>query len=859
LSLELAEVFLHYGVYGGDAIDEWENKEGWQQLIWKDVSKQFDFPINILKQPPNPKIKINVHLFNIAHIPKIYRSFLDKLSLFWEITYFTKSLTPLYLKELDLQKNIISEANLKTSLESPLDANSLVANFSSLQKPSTTWLLEKNVHENFISPKEITSLNQIQKDIFDLAPIRKLQLDSSLQIHEAASYLREIEILHENLITILNTGTIQVDDILVMSTDIARYFPYIQFVFENKQSPLGYAISGLSSLQTNLHLKCMETFFSLAESRFDRNLIEDLITSFPIAKKQKFGNEEISLFKEISDEMNIEWGFDEEMKKEILEIEDISERGSWKYAFEEILKSIAYSNSIDMSKLETLGNLIHFLENLFIDLRSLKKREETLSNWIIILDTLLTTYFIESEELSYVLRQIQTFSTLAQKIEVKFSFQSIHKVLKDVFMKKSFDRVFSTKPVIQFSSLEEGSGVSKKVICLLGLDEDSFPRKKTVRSLNELKGKEGVDPQVENSEKDRFHFLEAIVSSKEKLIISYTGLSATDGKPLAPSLCLGEIIHPFIENPVIKHPNFDFVSDSENKKHAFEEPIKDAEELNLNTTKKSEIIEIPIRHLTELTKHPIRYFCNRILGIYLEKDEDKESREFFLSYMDKAIEREMILKENEDEIFERLEKKNLLPTALFKESAKIELLEELREVHLGLKTFDLSKEDFFTIYYDSACKEPSMLSDTKFLHPAIEIRLEDDRIFRFVGKIQNVTKNGIYTHKESSIREIWKHLAEITILNYSTLGVKPHLLFGVDLATKTISYPMELLLEYYLEASIYPSTLLPDQIERLLKKKAYSTSSYFEDPYLTYLPFDTSRSWERYIQPFEILMDKNYL
>ncbi len=847
LARELGHVFLHYGVYGGKALESWLKEGGFEQILWESVSKFWNFPCEILKAEPNPKIQTNLILFNIPHIPLLYKNFLDSLSKSWKISYFFKSPTPHYWgdilsdralakADLNFQKKSISEEERASFEEIAADSNSLLANFGNLSKRDFLWLSEKEPHDLFLPPKENSSLSQIQNDIFHMRQLRKIESDPSIQIHEAASPLREIEILLLNLQKVLQEGTILPEEIIVLANDIDLYFPHIQFVFENESSPLGYAVNDLSSLEHNNTLKTIDLFFSAVTGRFDAESIKDLIFSEPIANRQNFTAVEFSLLNQIIDDMNIEWGFNKEMKEEILGIDTVSERGSWKFAFDQILTNLAYTSSIEISKYEILGTLIVFLEGLFEDFLYLKKQEETLANWIIILDKLLNKYFKESAELDFILKEIHSFAGLAKQIDSLFLFSSIHALIKEILAKKSFDRYYSKKPVIQFSNLSEGASTNSKVIFILGLDEDSFPRKRVVRSLNQLKGRPGCDPQPENSEKDRFYFLEAILSAKEKLILSYTGLSPKDGKSLAPSLCIQELLHEFHKNPITKHPNLEFFP-------------KVKEEISFSIgEEKAEPRSVEIRHLIELMKHPIRFYCNRILGIFLERGEEKNSREFFLSYLDKAVIKEAFLKQPEEELLESLEKKNLLPTALFKESAKAELLEELHEIHRGLKTFGLNKGDFFSIHFDTACKEAGFLDNNRFLHPAIPVTLSDGRTFMLKGKLPSISKQGVYIQKDSSVAEVWKHLAHLAILNSIQAPTLPILLFGKDLTTKTSTFTLPSLIEYYLEASLFPSPLLPEQIDKLMKKKLFSPTSFFEDPYLTFLSPDLSKNWDKWLE-----------
>jgi len=794
---ELAHIFLYYGIYGGESLKRWEKEEGWQQNIWREISKTWNFPCHIMQQKPEPKFPIQVISFHLSHVPPLYRAFLDDLP--WPTTHLFRTPTPLYWGDLLSNKALAKSDNLfqkkavsiseRTSFEEiASDANSLLANFGGMGKSTFLWLSEKECLDAFIPPKEDSALSQIQSDIFSINPCRKLAEDSSLEIHEAPSLLREVEILLENL------KTIPPEDVIVLSVDLDLYFPYIQYVFDN--SPLGYALTSLSSLPYNPHLKQIDLFFSLINSRFEADLV------------RKFVNlDDFPLLDQIIEEMNIEWGFDHEMKQELLGLSHISERGSWRFAFQHILESLPFSSSFEISEFEELGNHISFLETLFTDLRAVKKREESPTNWTLLLEDLLRKYLPESDELEFVIKELHTL----KPIEALFPFSSIHTIIHEILRKHTFDKYSSGKPTIQFATLADGCMVEKKVVYLLGLDEENFPRKRTHRSLNEIKGTIGADHQPENGEKDRFFFLEALLSAREKLIISYTGSM--------PSFCVQELSYPFIK----KHPLFIF--HPKKKETITFTPIL--------TQKPS--LEIDVRHLIELVRHPIRFYCNRILGIYLEKPLEKNSREFFLSYLDRAKASEALLYQTEEELFTSLEKKNKLPTALFFDAAKQELQKEMEEMEIGFKTFGIAKSDFFSLHLDKLCTQETELSENRLVRPAIRSHLPDGTPFTLFGKLPSITKQGLYIHKKFSLAEVWKYLPHIALLS-------PNLFFGKDGTLKTPTFPLISLIEYYRDATMSASPLLPDQAERILKNKGFSFDD--EDPYLSFNSPDLSKPWE---------------
>ena len=80
-----------------------------------------------------------------------------------------------------------------------------------------------------------------------------------------------------------------------------------------------------------------------------------------------------------------------------------------------------------------------------------------------------------------------------------------------------------------------------KVICLLGMNNNSFPRQS--RSLGfdlMLKSPRPGDPSRRND--DRYLFLEAILSARERLYISYVGQSIEDNSLIPPSVLVSELL-----------------------------------------------------------------------------------------------------------------------------------------------------------------------------------------------------------------------------------------------------------------------------------------------------------------------------
>jgi len=106
LSEEMSHVFLYYGLYGGEALINWKETRGWQQTLWREIEKKWDFPQNLIRKLGEPTLYQNVHVFDISQIPPLFRDFFDELSNSWSITYYFRSPTPLFWGDLLSEKSI---------------------------------------------------------------------------------------------------------------------------------------------------------------------------------------------------------------------------------------------------------------------------------------------------------------------------------------------------------------------------------------------------------------------------------------------------------------------------------------------------------------------------------------------------------------------------------------------------------------------------------------------------------------------------------------------------------------------------------------------------------------------------------
>src|SRR5699024_9638913 len=112
--------------------------------------------------------------------------------------------------------------------------------------------------------------------------------DPSVQVHSCHSPMREIEVLYDQLLDLLDRNPkLNPDKILIMSPDIETYAPIIEAVFDSPdegQPSIPYSIDSGNNQAGHAVIDAFLAILDLAESRFKVTDTLDLIDSEPIRR-----------------------------------------------------------------------------------------------------------------------------------------------------------------------------------------------------------------------------------------------------------------------------------------------------------------------------------------------------------------------------------------------------------------------------------------------------------------------------------------------------------------------------------------------------------------------------------------------
>jgi exodeoxyribonuclease V gamma subunit len=838
LSEQLSRLFSEYGTFEAKALDKWKEGKGWKQTLWSRVFKRFKcLSEELTKKEIGAK---EVHLFGFSHIPSHFYQFFCHLGMHIYFvspsTYFWEDLCSdqerIFLEKKMEGKKVCLQVREQMTFflkeSHPLLANWGKVGRSLLRKVGDT---ESYLEEEYIDPltSELSVLTYLQSGLFQLEEEKKeISLkDTSILCLSATSKLREVESLYETLQELMVLDEeIEPKDILVLGPDLESYFPYIQMVFGSQQSRIGYSVHGLSLALSEEGSQALMFFFTLAESRFDRDLVLKFFSFPSVMKKFGWKEEDIKLFKQWFEMAHVLWGFNPEHKKLCLEkvwpqdafAGTLAEEGTWEEGISRLIKGLAMdldSLSLDEEQIpsswplpqvswtesELLGEFIAVLYSLQEDLKSIYEgKRQTIDEWSSLVQKWISFYFEKSHATDALSQDLESLKQeLEENVSIPFSFTSFKKAIEAHFHRKKESFQSSHLNTVKFLSMELGGSYPSKVICAIGCDEGSFPRTPPPSCLD-ISGSAKEVPSI--TDQDRYLFLEMILNARKAFVCSYQRMSWKDQKEQGPSLLIQDLINDldknyFFSNSTLKpsqvltrnHPEMNF-DQSYFQKEGFTSysliSFLSAQSYYLEKKKKlpaffcfqgnpdifsSKVIEI--KKLQEFAKDPSRLYFKEKLGIFFDFALPKEE-EFFLSAITRSQMKKEAFQKGLKTSVARAKAKGELPLGDVGELAVRDLEEDLEELQKHLKDFQVNLSDLFSIEFSEDAKILEK-KEGKIILPPLVIEIAPQEEVSLVGNLDLVSPQGfLWLGRASKPQrvELFPSLLILSCLSKS-LGVEP--------------------------------------------------------------------------------------
>lgn len=574
LAAALADLFDQYVIYRPDLIKEWEagrEAEFWQAMLWRRLRTDIDQPhradlfqrcLSLLNSdqcclgilPPR------VSIFGISSMPPSHLEILHALGRHAEVNIFF--LNPCAKEWGDIiPETIITRRERNTGVDREAQFlgkdNPLLASMGRLGRDFFHLLLAYDAEEHAfpLAPEQDTLLAAIQDDILNLQDAGPgHEDDDSIRFISCHSPMREVEALHDHLLGLFaDAADLEPRDILVMAPDISTYAPLVEAVFAGNDQPiLPYTIADQSQGQE----ECIAGFFqilALAPSRFKALDLIALLETSALRRRFELSLDDVSLITSWLAELRICWGRDGE------------DRGrfglpphhdnSWQAGLDRLLLGFAMADDqlfagilpYDGAHLEPdlAGRFLTFYHTV-ANWSDRLTMEYDLPGWSSLLLQLSTDLFRPDQDEERQMQVLRTaLAALSQEASLAAFGRSLGLDVVEDRVRKAVSQDLSPYGFmgggITFCSLLPMRAVPFKIICLLGMNDGDFPRSPA---------RFGFDLMVNDFRcgdrsmrfDDRYLFLEAILSARDQLYISYLGRSVVDDSERAPSVLVRELL-----------------------------------------------------------------------------------------------------------------------------------------------------------------------------------------------------------------------------------------------------------------------------------------------------------------------------
>ncbi|HAL0781491.1 exodeoxyribonuclease V subunit gamma [Escherichia coli] len=383
-------------------------------------------------------------------------------------------------------------------------------------------------------------------------------LDSSITFHVCHSPQREVEVLHDRLLAMLEEDpTLTPRDIIVMVADIDSYSPFIQAVFGSAPADryLPYAISDRRARQSHPVLEAFISLLSLPDSRFVSEDVLALLDVPVLAARFDITEEGLRYLRQWVNESRIRWGIDDDNVRE-LELPATGQH-TWRFGLTRMLLGYAMESAqgewqsvlpYDESSgliAELVGHLSSLLMQLNIWRRGLAQ-ERPLEEWLPVCRDMLNAFFLPDAETEAAMTLIeqQWQAIIAEGLGAQYGDAVPLSLLRDELAQRldqeRISQRFLAGPV-NICTLMPMRSIPFKVVCLLGMNDGVYPRQLAPLGFDLMSQKPKRGDRSRRDD-DRYLFLEALISAQQKLYISYIGRSIQDNSERFPSVLVQELI-----------------------------------------------------------------------------------------------------------------------------------------------------------------------------------------------------------------------------------------------------------------------------------------------------------------------------
>ncbi|MBF4163483.1 exodeoxyribonuclease V subunit gamma [Nocardioides acrostichi] len=404
--------------------------------------------------------------------------------------------------------------------------------------------------------------------------------DRSLQVHACHGPARQVEVLREVLVGLLDDDpTLEPRDILVMCPDIETYAPLVEAGFGlgemsgegivgavergHPAHRLRVRLADRALDSTNPLLGVATTLVELAGGRVTASEVLDLLAEQPVRARFGFTDDDLDRIARWVGQSGVRWGLDAPSRQRY----DMArfEHNTWRSGLDRILLGVALSgeehrhlgrglpvDDVGSSDIELAGRLAEAIERLTRCLRALAQVRDPAQCMQALTRGVRDLCLVgaggsggiggsdDAWQLPQLERELARVAADAGASSTSLALADVRAVLRQRLAARPTRASFRTGS-LTVCTMTPMRSVPHRVVCLLGLDDTVFPRQQSIDGDDVLARRPLTGERDPRSE-DRQLLLDAVLAATETLVITYSGANESTGAERPPAVPLGEIL-----------------------------------------------------------------------------------------------------------------------------------------------------------------------------------------------------------------------------------------------------------------------------------------------------------------------------
>jgi len=595
----VADLFDRYAVHRPDMLLRWAegtaqlDEASWQFELWRllrshigqaspaerlrDACRRLSKEAELLDQPPR------LSLFGLTRFPASYLQVLEAIGKRCDVHLFllhpSRALWDRLKGRVDAQSRHLLRREDPTAA---LPHNPLLASWGRDAR-EMQLVLGGAVTVESSSPEPATGsrtlLQRIQDDIradrapgaggdgeeaTDALPLLEPE-DDSIRIHSCHGRSRQVEVLRDAVLHLLaDDPDLEPRDVIVMCPDIEHFAPLIEATFgvhddrDGGTEQLQIRLADRSLRQTNPVMGVLSEVLELATARVTATQVLDLAGRDPVRRRFHFSDDDLARLEAWTRGAHVSWGFDAP-HREPFKLSGI-EANTWRAGLDRVLLGVAMADQeerlfgatlplddVDSGDIELVGRVAELVDRLRAAVDTLDDHR-TIDGWAEALaavsDSLTATTPSDAwqrSELTGLLEELVEQATVVEGTsDIELSCDDVRSLLAERLKGRPTRANFRTGH-LTVCTLVPMRSVPHKVVCLLGLDDGSFPRH-VERDGDDITAQAPRVGDRDPRSEDRQLLLDAVLAAQEHLVVTYSGRDERSNQHRPPAVPVGELL-----------------------------------------------------------------------------------------------------------------------------------------------------------------------------------------------------------------------------------------------------------------------------------------------------------------------------